>query len=291
MANERSVPTLSREDYESIESAVMETARGRWFLSEYARRNRQADTAVLLDALGRIERTVRQPLVSGTSFQLQRDVSDLFDSLQRMKDDLAQSLAQASDDARPPPRNRVFDEVVVSAERADSEALNAAEHVQEIAWSLREGVEGREVCTDLDRHAIEIYRASNQHALTTQRVKAIFSVLRDMETRIQGMLGDEDANGSVVDDKRTPWRDPGASLRNDLVLSTSASFIRDDVTFAEVDRRSERRGTGAGPVDDVYEPSPDLPTFAPAEPAGLQPAPAFADIDALPDDRRQAIFV
>src|SRR4051794_7857106 len=124
MANERSVPTLSREDYESIESAVMETARGRWFLSEYARRNRQADTAVLLDALGRIERTVRQPLVSGTSFQLQRDVSDLFDSLQRMKDDLAQSLAQASDDARPPPRNRVFDEVVVSAERADSETLN-----------------------------------------------------------------------------------------------------------------------------------------------------------------------
>lgn len=43
------------EQYEVLESAVMESARGRWFLAEFARRNRAADTMMLLDALKRLE--------------------------------------------------------------------------------------------------------------------------------------------------------------------------------------------------------------------------------------------
>ena len=45
----------SESDYDSILAAVMETGRGRWFLAEYARRNRNADTGKLLVAIGRIE--------------------------------------------------------------------------------------------------------------------------------------------------------------------------------------------------------------------------------------------
>src|SRR5476649_138830 len=43
------------EDYEAISTAFMETSRGRWFLGEYARRNRNADTSMVLDAVARIE--------------------------------------------------------------------------------------------------------------------------------------------------------------------------------------------------------------------------------------------
>src|ERR1700692_4787944 len=43
------------EDYEAISDAFMETSRGRWFLSEYAKRNRNADTRMVLDAVARIE--------------------------------------------------------------------------------------------------------------------------------------------------------------------------------------------------------------------------------------------
>ncbi len=46
---------LEESDFETIEDAVLETARGRWFLREFARRARAADTGRLLDALGRIE--------------------------------------------------------------------------------------------------------------------------------------------------------------------------------------------------------------------------------------------
>src|SRR3954470_22565394 len=42
-------------DYEAISTAFMETSRGRWFLSEYAKRNRNADTHMVLDAVARIE--------------------------------------------------------------------------------------------------------------------------------------------------------------------------------------------------------------------------------------------
>src|SRR5262249_28112056 len=54
----------SEEDYDAIREAFMETARGRWFLDEYARRNRNADTSMVLDAVSRIEETLaaqRQP--------------------------------------------------------------------------------------------------------------------------------------------------------------------------------------------------------------------------------------
>jgi hypothetical protein len=46
---------LADSDYDSILGAVLETARGRWFLHEYARRNRNADTGTLLAAIDRIE--------------------------------------------------------------------------------------------------------------------------------------------------------------------------------------------------------------------------------------------
>ncbi len=43
------------EDYEAIEAAVLETARGRWFLAEYLRRHQAAETRALLDAIRKLE--------------------------------------------------------------------------------------------------------------------------------------------------------------------------------------------------------------------------------------------
>lgn len=51
-------PGLRPDDYDAIRDAVMETARGRWFLSEYAARLRTAETASLLDSMKRLETAV-----------------------------------------------------------------------------------------------------------------------------------------------------------------------------------------------------------------------------------------
>ena len=51
-------PGLMESDFDTIEAAVMETQRGRWFLAEYARRNRAADTLTILAAMARLEGVV-----------------------------------------------------------------------------------------------------------------------------------------------------------------------------------------------------------------------------------------
>ncbi len=45
-------------DYDAICAAVTATARGRWFLDEFARRNRNTDTLQVLDAIARMEAAV-----------------------------------------------------------------------------------------------------------------------------------------------------------------------------------------------------------------------------------------
>ncbi len=52
-------PEPSEADYDAFCATVMASARGRWFLAEYARRHRKADTDTVLAALHRIEDLVR----------------------------------------------------------------------------------------------------------------------------------------------------------------------------------------------------------------------------------------
>src|SRR5499427_2551289 len=79
-----SLPTEA--DYEAICGAFMETARGRWFLGEYARRNRNADTRIVLDAVERIEATLASHKAAAASPSLADylpDISDLVSDAER----------------------------------------------------------------------------------------------------------------------------------------------------------------------------------------------------------------
>ena len=51
---------LNDSDYERIESAVMESPRGRWFLAEYSRRRGLDTVTELMDAMQRIEAAIRE---------------------------------------------------------------------------------------------------------------------------------------------------------------------------------------------------------------------------------------
>lgn len=53
---------VTQDEYELIEAAVMETARGRWFLAEHARRERAAERAQLLFSMKRLERVAEENL-------------------------------------------------------------------------------------------------------------------------------------------------------------------------------------------------------------------------------------
>src|SRR5437588_12715607 len=80
---------LSEADYELIEAAVMGTGRGRWFLAEYARRNRHSDTMTLLRAIERLEAAVRGERAPESVERIRFDLFEMAKAIARTKAEIA----------------------------------------------------------------------------------------------------------------------------------------------------------------------------------------------------------
>jgi hypothetical protein len=192
--------TLPREeDYAAIAEAFMESSRGRWFLTEYAKRNRNADTSMVLDAVARIE----QSLTSQREETLEREAS-----LQREEGLSAQQAAEAVA-AAAAAQDRLTEALaairssVEAAEESAVEALDSlaleqrlapvrkgARVLREIAWRLREiGNDGR-ICDLIDSQVTVIEKGTDQ--FSSGEAKA---ALRAAFAALQGRLvefGDDD---------------------------------------------------------------------------------------------------
>ena len=192
--------TLPREeDYAAIAEAFMETSRGRWFLTEYAKRNRNADTRMVLDAVARIE----QNLDAQREETLEREAS-----LQREEGLSAQQAAEAVA-AAAAAQERLTEALaairssVEAAEESAVEALDSlaleqrlapvrkgARVLREIAWRLREiGNDGR-ICDLIDSQVTVIEKGTDQFSSEEAR-----AALRAAFAALQGRLvefGDDD---------------------------------------------------------------------------------------------------
>lgn len=85
MPDEETDVTLSDLDFDTIEAAVMETARGRWFLKEYARRNRNADTQAVLEALYQLK---DRPLDASTVAPLKAYLEEMAATIRRTMEEV-----------------------------------------------------------------------------------------------------------------------------------------------------------------------------------------------------------
>lgn len=136
----------SEEDYDAISEAFMETSRGRWFLGEYAKRNRNADTRMVLDAVARIEENLvaqRQPAAE----------SGLAEALA--------AIASAVDEARVAATAAIDGPAV---EENLAPVRKGARIIREIAWRWREiGADSR-ICDLLDSQVNAIEDACGQIA-------------------------------------------------------------------------------------------------------------------------------
>jgi hypothetical protein len=171
----------SEEDYDAIREAFMETSRGRWFLGEYAKRNRNADTRMVLDAVARIE----------------------------------ESLAASK---QPPPDHRLAD-ALIAIRQAVSEARTAATAalegqapeenlaplrrgariIKEISWRWREiGGDGR-ICDLLDSQVSAIEGACGQIA-ATDPLTAVDAAFDALAARIAAFDGGDGAPQPQVEE-------------------------------------------------------------------------------------------
>ena len=62
-------------EYNAVYAAVTATERGRWFLAEYANRNRSADTELVMAAVARIEAAINAGAVPQSAATGLRDVT------------------------------------------------------------------------------------------------------------------------------------------------------------------------------------------------------------------------
>jgi hypothetical protein len=89
---------LNEADYDTIEAAVMETARGRWFLAEFARRSRVDETRQILDAFARLEQVVREQQASPADPSIRLLVQRLKDVSQSLGGMVAEMRTQGLDE-------------------------------------------------------------------------------------------------------------------------------------------------------------------------------------------------
>jgi hypothetical protein len=155
----------SEEDYDAIREAFMETARGRWFLDEYARRNRNTDTRMVLDAVARIEETLAAQKRPPPPIVVDRLPAALI-SIRGAVEKAQQAGFAAVDRLR--------------LEENLTPIRKGARIIKEISWRWREiGADGR-ICDLIDSQVAAIDTACAQLAETDPRValRAAFEIIR-----------------------------------------------------------------------------------------------------------------
>ena len=152
----------SEEDYDAIREAFMETSRGRWFLTEYAKRNRNADTTLVLDAVARLE----QSLAAQKREQEQPDGTN--DAIAAVAALLSQMRSEAEALL-----------AVVQTPAEDSPALKGVQVLREMSWKLRESGNDARIPNMLERqaNAIEEGLKAAIGEDTRDRVLALFDRL------------------------------------------------------------------------------------------------------------------
>ncbi|MEA2864446.1 MAG: hypothetical protein QOC84_2402 [Bradyrhizobium sp.] len=180
----------SEQDYEAISHAFMETSRGRWFLGEFAKRNRNADTRMVLDAVARIEETVAGQ---------RQQVSD---------GQVAEAVAAI--------RRAVYDAQIAAAAALDGLALEenlapvrkGARIIKEISWRWREiGADAR-ICDLLDSQ-VNAIEAACGHVSSLDPGGALSAAFDLIKERIAGFDDSATAAPGAENTAPSPAAPPG----------------------------------------------------------------------------------
>ncbi|MFZ3035639.1 MAG: hypothetical protein WA138_16705 [Parvibaculum sp.] len=195
-------------EYEAIKEAIMQNPRGRWFLNEYARRNRAADTDRLVDAIehlykeairGRAQTPAPAPEPAPAPVREQESVSadiDL-DRIRRALNEMRQQISTTRREmANVKPRESEHfrnDEpdptaIAASAEVATLDILAAVERLQDIADTLRSRGADGDLCDEIETHARGIFMSSAYQDMTGQRITHLVTALNTLDSRLAAML-------------------------------------------------------------------------------------------------------
>lgn len=226
-------------DYDAIQEAFLETARGRWFLGEYAKRNRNADTAMVLEAVARLEQNLAASRMEAKAAEPSPSSGVTPVS--------AEAASSASHEIFTPVKallERTRADIAAAFESTDLAATleplhNSARIIREIAWGLREsGADGR-ICNILDTQVRAIAGVCEALAETGHpgSVLHIFDAsLEEIERLAGGQMASstEGIVETIVSDVALP--DTNASEIDAPVIDEPAPVPATMVATAETDQ-------------------------------------------------------
>jgi len=165
-------------DYDAICATVRQSARGRWFLDEYARRNRNADTGVVLAAIERLETVVQGSRDREAYHSMRGDLLEMARTIAVTRAEVAESQAEPRTEDQPAERQPP----------AGGDVFAMAERIQDVAWTMRErGLDPR-TCEQIETLATTILSASALRDPNDHRTRKLGEVLQYLERRIDQML-------------------------------------------------------------------------------------------------------
>jgi hypothetical protein len=289
------VPPPAETEYDAICSAVTATARGRWFLDEYARRNRNSDTLQVLAAIARMEAAVvgdrAQQASQEANQQVHIELLEMARVIAQTRAELAERLPQRLADQQ------------LSAEPAGADVAAAAERLRQIAWAMRAcGVE-LAASDQVGQIAETILSADALRSLSDQRAHKLTEVLHYLEHRIDRMLDSHlaaaapQANGHDYEavlaamTRAAALADVAPAVEAEAKTESAPSFaaedtvapaaatapdateipMGDDVVLTVTDRAVESEPSPAPPAASALEPEPTA-AAASVEPEATLPA-------------------
>jgi chemotaxis regulatin CheY-phosphate phosphatase CheZ len=255
MSNSKAPSPIRTADYEAIEEALLQSSRGRWFLSEYNQRNRSADTSMLLDAITKLETAVLTPQKSAEITHIRSNLIEMAEAISQTRSEIAAMRSANQEDCQFTTATEELDAIVEATEKATSDILEAAEDVQELAWVLREKGSEDEACDRLDARATDIYTACSFQDLTGQRTSKVVNTLRFLENRVLAMIdiwGLED-----IDESNRKLQDQ----RDDANLLNGPARRGEGVDQAEVDRMISVNQADGAVIEGEITPDANLDGF------------------------------
>jgi hypothetical protein len=217
----------SEEDYEAIREAFMETSRGRWFLGEYTKRNRNADTRMVLDAVARIE----ESLAAHSQRAPQSGLAEALTAIRRALEE-ARAAASAALDSH-------------ALEENLAPVRKGARVIKEISWRWREiGADAR-ICDLLDSQVSAIEAGCGR--ISSTGPQAALRAAFDLVAERLDEFDESDAAPSQAAEEATRSPSPSAALSDEMLAAAEEAVQAASMT----DDAEAAIGTSAMPAEAV----------------------------------------
>jgi hypothetical protein len=191
-----------REQYEALESAVMESARGRWFLAEYAKRNRAADTTMLLDALKKLEN-----VASATPTKADRpqpNIDELASAIKAARSEIAATHNDLLPDGGYLPSDAaLYDRIAQDARLASSEIARRSMSLRVVAGGLKAATVEEEHVEAVEANARSLETLSWSQEVLSERIAKAMGLLSHIDEALTGLSAAPEASAPVK--RQTPY--------------------------------------------------------------------------------------